>query len=123
MAGFCEYGASDHSGDVSSPEAHTAFMSMYDPRYDGTAAQSGFRSGDLIVGLEVCKSVTDNCVAGAEPSLCAATREGTMSSGFVREKVDITGYTTDEEWVKFAQSCELLDPNRTTVMWVRRRDR
>jgi hypothetical protein len=97
---------------------------MYDPRYDGTAAQSGFRSGDLIVGLEVCKSITDNyCVTGTKPSLCAASWERTMSSGFLREKVDITGTTTDEEWVNFAQSCELLDPNKTTVMWVRRRNR
>lgn len=44
---------------------HEAFMTMYDPEYDGFAAQVGFKSGDLIVGIEVCEK-TEGDVDGHE---------------------------------------------------------
>lgn len=129
MAGFCEYGRADYSIDISSDAAHEHFMSMYDPCFDGTAAGAGFRSGDLIVGLEVCERAGDTCggsegrTTGPDGERCAAEVREEPGAGFTRRRVDITGSTTDEEWVRYAQSCEQLDPLRETVVWVRRKQR
>lgn len=99
MAGFCEYG---EEYPVDSEEAHAAFLSQYDPVFDGFAAQAGFRSGDLVVGMEVCSRSGDDDV-------------------IIRHRVSITGRTTDAEWSKWAQTCELLEPGSDTVLWVQRR--
>lgn len=93
---------------------------MYDPLYDGTAGSVGFRSGDLIVGLEVCdRAVREVCSSGEE--LCTGEVSDNATPTFVRRRVNVTGLTTDEEWVQYAQSCELLDPLGETVLWVRRK--
>jgi len=116
---------------ISSEAAHNQFMSMYDPVYDGTAALAGFRSGDLIVALEVCEGTgivdesavdADSISATATPA-ATTTISGSSSTGKRRRKVDITGVASDEEWVRFAQSCEQLEPGSDTVMWVRRKER
>lgn len=109
---------------ISSEAAHQQFMSMYDPVYDGTAAQAGFRSGDLIVGLEVCEAYNNEGTAEVEVTAGdMGASAGGGRSGSRRQKVDITGGTTDEEWVHFAQSCEQLEPGSDTVMWVRRKEK
>lgn len=119
LAGFCEYGSIDlRNVAISSEVAHSQFMSMYDPLYDGTAALAGFRSGDLIVGLEVCDeiNVNDNTF-----NTDATSTKGNII-GIRRRKADITGFTSDDEWVRFAQSCEQLEPGSDTVIWVRRKE-
>lgn len=99
---------------------------MYNPLYDGTAASAGFRSGDLIVGLEVCDNAGESCrsraeLGGSGEGLCAAEVSDDATPTIVRRRVNITGLTTDEEWVQYAQSCELFDPLGKTVLWVRRK--
>jgi hypothetical protein len=117
MAGFCEYGEELR---IESDESHAAFMASYDPQYDGHAGQAGFRSGDLIVGIEVCEvgQQDDSCDASAEGESCQQN-----SSTVLRRREDITDATSDEDWVRFAQSCENLDPGSNTVLWVRRKSR
>jgi hypothetical protein len=114
MAGFCEYG---DDVPIESAESHAAFMAVYDPLFDGYAGQAGFRSGDLIVGIEVCEvAPQDNsCEVSSDSVAC---KEDT---GFRRRRQDITDATSDEDWVRFAQSCENLDPGSNTIMWVRRK--
>lgn len=125
LAGFCDYGAVDYSADISSDAAHNHFMSTYDPLYDGTAASVGFRSGDLIVGIEVCDDRTAESCQNPGPDTggeqCNAELRGDSPPPFRRRRVNITGLTTDEEWMQHAQSCERLDTQGETVLWVRRR--
>lgn len=87
-------------------------MSLYLPEYDGTAAQYGFRTGDMIVGLEVCESVS-SCDAD---TACDVTMAEVQ-----RRMVEISGNTSDEEWISYAQSCELLQPGSDSVLHIRRR--
>lgn len=94
VAGFCEY--------------DEQFMSQYDPLYDGHAASSGFRTGDLIVGIEECVYH-----AGRDCSSCA---EGQGVSRRMAQVEDVS----DDEWVRLAQSCETLCPGEPTVLRVRR---
>ena len=124
LAGFCEYGPVDLSNvAISSEAAHNQFMSMYDPVYDGTAALAGFRSGDLIEALEVCEESTRESAVAVDATTATTAVGSSSNVGSIRRKVDITGITSDEEWVHFAQSCEQLQPGTDTVMWVRRKDR
>lgn len=112
LAGFCEYGDIDNTLNLSE-ENHAAFMSLYQSEYDGTAAQHGFRTGDMIVGLEVCEKVTSpECDAGT--AVCS-------DNEVQRRTVEISGTTSDEEWIAYAQSCEQLQPGSDTVLYVRRR--
>ena len=36
------------------------FFELYDPVFDGHAASADFQTGDLIIGIEVCKHNNDN---------------------------------------------------------------
>lgn len=86
LAGFC-----------SGLDTHEEFMSDYDPQYDGFAAQAGFRTGDLIIGIEDC--------------------------GHLEESTSIVAVTptmTDTEWTRLAQSCEIAKPNEPSIIRVRR---
>jgi hypothetical protein len=129
LAGFCEYSAD-------------SFMDLYDPVFDGYAAQAGFRDHDIIHQLEVCHVETwrDASCCGArdrsvEHGHCV-TRDGLNEEGSVavdglpgekerrvvgRTTVDIDSDTSDEQWVQYAQSCEQLAPGDETVMVVKRR--
>lgn len=106
-------------------------MSMYDPVHDGTAAIAGFRSGDLIVGLEVCevdddqeRAVEVDATSSSSPAVTTVTTSSSSNSlSSKRRKVAITDSTTDEEWVHFAQSCEQLQPGSDTVIWVHRKEK
>eukprot|EP00981_Chlorochromonas_danica_P007677 scaffold1863_cov166-Ochromonas_danica.AAC.2 len=89
LAGFCEYGSAD---------GLEHFLLNYDPRYDGLAAENGFQTGDLIIGIEVC-SLT--------------------GEGVERRMINVED-VNDEEWVALAQSCEILTPGKPTVLRVRR---
>jgi hypothetical protein len=121
MAGFCDYG---EVLPVDSPEAHAEFLAQYDPQYDGHAGQAGFRSGDQIIGIEVCEDeVTSNageCVAAPE-SGSAQCKNTSRTGRVIRRRADITGFTGDSEWQDYAQSCERYDPRGNTVLWVRRK--
>lgn len=46
LAGFCEYGDGNNSMEE--------FLQFYQPQYDGYAAQSGFRTGDIIRAVQTC---------------------------------------------------------------------
>lgn len=91
LAGFCEYG----------DESYESFKSLYQPIYDGYAAEAGFRTGDLISGIEVC--YIDN-----------QTKE------IIKEMREVTLLTSDELWLEYAQSCERLTPGAPTVLRVKR---
>jgi hypothetical protein len=127
LAGFCEYRAD-------------SFMVLYDPVFDGHAAQAGFRDYDIIHQLEVCHLETlrdASCDAqdrSVEHDLCV-TRDGLNEEGLVtvdglpgekerrvvgRSTVDINSEMSDEQWVQYAQSCEQLAPGDETVMVVKR---
>ena len=128
LAGFCEYG---EDFPLESHQAHSAFMSIYDPQYDGFAAQAGFRSGDQIIALETCDDLTtldissgapatETCNSEQSSQYCENTPAGTAAAGFVRRKVEITEQTSAADWVRYAQACEVLDPGGDLVLWVRR---
>ena len=144
LAGFCEYGNSvatmdEEGGSLTAEHArilneaggsgYAAFMENYDPKYDGTAAQAGFRTGDLIVGLEICEEIylAEALVVEEESIIITEDEDGLRdlmginSKKVVRRMVDIAGDTTDEQWVEWAQSCERLAPNSDTVLLVRRK--
>lgn len=99
MAGFCDYGKVDQVGN----EGYEEFMALYNAQYDGYAASHGFRTGDLITGIEVCFAGT-----------------GEAKGQVIREMREITGRTSDEQWVQYAQSCEMLAPGSNTKLRVRR---
>ncbi len=138
LAGFCDYGT----------DPFATFVEMYNPVYDGYAYQAGFLTGDMIVGLEICEEFAIESAEKSGKSLnstaatvndCAETDETCANSAVVsqseedyldgnsnttkvvRRMVEITGDTTDEQWIQFAQSCEQLEPGADTVMTVRRR--
>lgn len=127
LAGFCEYG---DDLPLESSAAHGAFMASYDPKYDGFAALAGFRSGDQIVGLEVCElsdiesapecRISNDADAAAidDAMSCVGNLDGQR---IVRQQMDITGFTSDHDWQKSAQSCEHYEPGGNTVIWVRRK--
>ena len=115
-------------------------MTLYDPVFDGHAAQAGFRDRDIIHQLEVCYEETlrdDSCDVqdrSVEHGLYV-TRDGLNEEGFVpvdglsgkkerrmvgRTTVDIDSEVSDEQWVQYAQSCEQLAPGEDTVMVVKR---
>lgn len=89
VAGFCEYGSAD---------GLEHFLLNYDPRYDGFAAENGFLTGDLIIGIEACSH------RGEE----------------VERRIINVEDVSDEEWIALAQSCEILTPGKPTVLRVRR---
>lgn len=103
VAGFVDYG----------DDSFEEFIDGYDPIYDGYAAQSGFHSGDLIIGIEVCRLAT----------ICENIPDNTCKAGETvhRYNQDISQTTTDEEWIDYAQSCEKFAPGTETVIKVRRR--
>lgn len=134
LAGFIEYGDGSHE----------TFMESYNPVYDGYAAEAGFRTGDMIVGLEVCEEVKEEEEEVEEQQCSEETcREGpqkgseestnrdrgyvreTAQGGRVRRRMEAIGgdLVSDERWVQLAQSCERLDPGADTVIRVRRRSR
>jgi S1-C subfamily serine protease len=88
--------------------------------YDGYAAQAGFRSGDIIIGVEVCHAVS-SLKESSKVSVADVNIDGEPSEAkVVREMQSITPFTTDEEWTKAATSCELLEPQSPTVLMIRR---
>lgn len=130
LAGFCEYSAD-------------SFMALYDPVFDGHAAQAGFRDHDIIHRLEVChQEMTPSCDdaldRSVEHGLCVRRLDSLNGEGsdaddslpgemgerrvvVVRTTVDIDSEMSDEQWMQYAQSCEQLAPGDDTVMVVKRR--
>lgn len=120
LAGFCEYGN----------DTHAQFMSQYDPVFDGQAAAAGFRTGDLIIGLERCefrqKPFIDEDIIGVshdgengQPKTCSS-KQGRTDELVSRTMVDVTPHMTDEEWTALAQSCEQLASQVKTKFIVKR---
>lgn len=109
IAGFCEYGTRNPK---------LTYEALYNPTYDGYAYQSGFRNGDIIVGLQVCeKHYSLSSVEGVD-----GISSDELSNQFeVRRKmVHIPPDMLAEEWMLAAQSCEILSPGDDTVMVVKR---
>lgn len=125
LAGFCDY-------------SEQSFLSLYDPVYDGFAAQAGFRNRDIIHELEVCFRLGSGSEDSNNESGCSSIfTEGChpvqqllngdshlqtveRGGGVGRAFVPIDGNTTDEQWVQYAQSCEQLAPGQDTVLVVKR---
>jgi hypothetical protein len=115
IAGFCEYGNNTDA----------QFMAQYDPIYDGYAAQAGFRTGDLIIGIEKCEfqtkeSLDDDNNNNQNNDNGKCTIEGKEEVLISRTMVPITLQTTDEEWTSFTQSCEQIASENNIKMKVRR---
>jgi hypothetical protein len=100
LAGFCDYGQVDEIGEA----AHAQFLSLHDAQHDGHAAQHGFRTGDLVVGIETCRLAD----------------ESNADSGVLRQWRAVSPDMADEDWMEAAQSCEWLAPGERTKLRVRR---
>jgi hypothetical protein len=107
MAGFCEYGNNTDE----------FFLTQYDPQFEGHAAAAGFRTGDLIIGLERCVFESKR-PESVEEGKCSA--EGVTEELVSRTMVPVTTTMTDSEWTTLAQSCEQLAPQSKAKMRVRR---
>lgn len=81
LAGFCDFGTIEEVGE----RGYKEFLNYYDPFYDGYAAQAGFMTGDLIIGM----------------SKCVKSKDGKIK----RKMVDITDLF-NEEFKKISMSCE-----------------
>jgi hypothetical protein len=124
LAGFVAYG-------------DTPFrLDLYQPEYDGFAAQAGFENGDLIAGVEVCEKQVQvheedqrKKVKGAGNNNDNNHQKAGLGSGVEREQPRklrrhmhrINTSTSDEEWIQAAQSCEELAYGEPTRLLVRRR--
>ena len=99
--------------------------------------QAGFRTGDVIIGIEVCilgaesrspsflpDDVTPTNPEATSNITATVTTIDTAALGSTsllrREMTAVTAETTDEEWMRAAQSCEQLDPGAPTVLRVYR---
>jgi hypothetical protein len=81
--------------------------------YDGYAAQAGFRTGDIIIGIEMCEQ--------ANTTEADTAIDGTIiGTAIQRRMVQITPRTSDDEWAEVATSCEKLAPGEPVAMLVRR---
>jgi hypothetical protein len=120
LAGFCEYeshpsrlvGSTDVENKLAALTSfedleHEIFLAEYNSTHDGAAADAGFRTGDLIVGIEVCEQV---------PSL------QDVKQHVSRRMVNITSGLQKEKWISYATSCERLEPGSDTVIVVQRGD-
>lgn len=83
LAGFCDYGAEE--------QQEALFAELYDPLYDGYAAQAGFKTGDLIVGLEVCE---EEVAAEEEVAVDAVGGVTTANGGELKSVKDVDSDTT-----------------------------
>lgn len=102
LAGFLDIVELDSNTGESSK--WSAFQQLYNAQFDGFAYESGFRSSDLIVGIEVCEvdAVTGIVVKGMK---------------------EITLDTSDDEWLQAASSCEDVAPLDDRQFVVQRRRR
>jgi hypothetical protein len=107
LAGFVAYG-------------DTPFrLDLYQPEYDGFAAQAGFENGDLIAGGEVCEPEVQE---QGEDRQAKGKGKGMDEPRKLRRHMHpINTSTSDEEWIQAAQSCELLAYGQPTKLMVRRR--
>jgi hypothetical protein len=130
IAGFCNYG----------PETHANFMKLYNPQYEGRAAEAGFRTGDLITGITFCRHKKEKKTPeqleqeqkeheekesrkreaikrGEEPEeQCTVTKDPPV----IKRLKKVTFKTTDDEWKRYAESCELLAPTDNVTFKVKR---
>lgn len=114
LAGFCEYG---DENDVNQ------FLTQYKPQYDGNAADIGFRTGDLIIGVGHCRRMTcmDNTECRDVDSQMLVSPEHVCgdSDAYYAGLVSVENIS-DSEWVELATSCEQLCPGLPTTLQVRR---
>eukprot|EP01038_Epipyxis_sp_PR26KG_P005959 gene5959-8212_t len=118
LAGFIEYG--DNSFD--------SFMTLYNPMYDGFAAKAGFRTGDIIVGIQVCNESLVPCSENDMINNEIDCRQFDNSEIPHYSKIEMSRRffifddisLSDEEWVAATQSCEILDHHKDTVLIVKR---
>jgi hypothetical protein len=130
IAGFCNYG----------PDTHANFMKLYNPQYEGHAAEAGFRSGDLITGITYCRFKKEKKTpeqlaqeqkereekenrkreALARGEELEEQCEVTKDPPVIKRLKKITLKTTDEEWKRYAESCELLAPRDNVTFKVKR---
>ena len=114
MAGFLNYG----------PDTHEQFLKLYNPQYDGHAAKVGFRSGDLVTGISFCRAKVDKNKKKPEPTPeeveGKCTNQPYEHPEVVKKLKKITLRTTDEEWKRYAQSCESLLPDQPITFRVKR---
>ena len=100
LAGFLELGVENNNNNN-----NNAFLRNYDPLFDGFAAQSGFLTGDQIVGLQVCElqdeDITTKTTVTVTGDQTAATT--TTSTKVLKRMVEVLPSWSDEDWVEAAQ--------------------
>ena len=98
-------------------------MKSYESQYDGFAAEAGFKSGDLITGVSFCRVKTTKQQKPKEESFISPEQceEGEKEEPEIIKKLKkITLKTTDDEWKRYAQSCEFLLPGQNITFRVKR---
>lgn len=115
LAGFLNYG----------PDTHEQFLKMYNPVYDGHAGAAGFKSGDLITGISYCrvkkdakKKEQEEKVSDTSEPQCKTVAE--PEPEVIKKIKKITLKTTDDEWKRYAQSCEQLLPKESITFRIKR---
>lgn len=105
------------------------FESIYDPRYDGFAFQAGFRTGDIISGLQVCQKrdvglhdvlIGGDGASGRSIHVDVDGNDEPLDSIVSKKVIPIPPNLSDEAWIQAAQSCEIFAPGDDTVMVVTR---
>ncbi|RYH19770.1 hypothetical protein EON65_25560 [archaeon] len=123
LAGFCEYGS----------DSYEEFMAVYDPVYDGYAAEGGFRTGDLILGLDVCYALNTNTHNNNHNNHGSNDIDGGVhrEEGDIVEECDgqvilrrleeVRGEMGDEGWIDRVDTCETLCSSASRRFKIRRK--
>jgi len=94
MAGFLDFCDSNTNTNTCN------FNDHYNEAYDGFAYGNNFKSGDIIKSLQICE-LDDNGI-------------------IIKRMVNTIGIS-DDDWIRYATSCEKLTPLMDTIMIVERR--
>ncbi len=110
LTGFCSFADPiNNSYKIFSPELYSAVN-------DGFAFRDGFRTNDIIIGIQHCRIMNHE-------SENVVTIDGSSSKSQVMirniELVNRSNFTFSD-WVQVAQSCEKLSPNDKTVLIIER---
>ncbi len=133
IAGFVEYNDEyDRPDRYLGENKYKAFMKNYLPETDGNAAKFGFRSGDIIRGIEACyldeedPSLNVGGNSSENKTDCDASVDGTCTSKrspVVKRKLVSLDNMPPPLWAEVAASCETLQPQADTVLVAERRER
>lgn len=135
IAGFVEYNDEFDSSSraISGDNKFKFFMKYYLPETDGMAAKYGFRSGDIVRGIEACYTNNgigavslDDSDVNTNGDVGPVNKDDALSkpSQILRKYVAIDKDPISPHlWSIIASSCEVLDPKANTNIVVERRNK